>query len=348
MSVQCPIGHRSLSFVGDCFRAWIWRGGGRRSHWICTSTSGWFCAQKRYSSWCQVAFACGSQSNRIRGSVPMTSYPIASRRGAAALFASVGLITSCQVAFGDFHVEAVGGSGSGDLEVSTSSGGLAALGGSSSLGGTSGTSTAPNLGGSEANGGASSMGGTISVGTAQSGGSVTTGGTPNVGGALATGGSRATGGVPAAGGTRAAGGTPSAGGGSVTTGGIAAAGGTRATGGLPSTGGSRATGGVAATGGTLATGGSKATGGVAATGGTLATGGNPSTGGSMATGGSSGSAACGAGAAPLNGLCWYLGAAGASCSDTCANHGGLSSLAVSYVGTALQGGSLSKCTAVLN
>ena len=260
----------------------------------------------------------------------MTSYPIASRRGAAALFASVGLITSCQVAFGDFHVEAVGGSGSGDLEVSTSSGGLAALGGSSSLGGTSGTSTAPNLGGSEANGGASSMGGTISVGTAQSGGSVTTGGTPNVGGALATGGSRATGGVPAAGGTRAAGGTPSTGGGSVTTGGIAAAGGTRATGGLPSTGGSRATGGVAATGGTLATGG------------------NPSTGGSMATGGSSGSAACGAGAAPLNGLCWYLGAAGASCSDTCANHGGLSSLAVSYVGTALQGGSLSKCTAVLN
>lgn len=43
------------------------------------------------------------------------------------------------------------------------------------------------------------------------------------------------------------------------------------------------------------------------------------------------------------GLCWYLGAAGDSCNQTCSSHGGFDTRTASYVGTTSQGGSQSEC-----
>jgi hypothetical protein len=50
---------------------------------------------------------------------------------------------------------------------------------------------------------------------------------------------------------------------------------------------------------------------------------------------------------PLFGVCWYLGAAGDSCEETCAPHGGPSPLAPQHVGTTQQGGSNAECSAIL-
>jgi predicted small lipoprotein YifL len=55
--------------------------------------------------------------------------------------------------------------------------------------------------------------------------------------------------------------------------------------------------------------------------------------------------ACG-GVTALN-LCWYLGAMGDSCNQTCASHSGYDARTASTVGTAAQGGSLANCTQVL-
>jgi hypothetical protein len=49
----------------------------------------------------------------------------------------------------------------------------------------------------------------------------------------------------------------------------------------------------------------------------------------------------------MNGACWYLGAPGASCSATCATHGGDAPNAASFVGVPAQGGSLAKCASLL-
>lgn len=50
----------------------------------------------------------------------------------------------------------------------------------------------------------------------------------------------------------------------------------------------------------------------------------------------------------LFGLCWYLGAAGASCNTECAPHGGYDTRATSYIGTESQGGSYEECDAILD
>lgn len=57
----------------------------------------------------------------------------------------------------------------------------------------------------------------------------------------------------------------------------------------------------------------------------------------------------GAGCAGIErfGICWYLGAAGASCDDTCSLHGGPSEAALARVGTSAQGGSPEECRAIL-
>ncbi|MDB4989704.1 MAG: hypothetical protein JWN04_4882 [Myxococcaceae bacterium] len=52
--------------------------------------------------------------------------------------------------------------------------------------------------------------------------------------------------------------------------------------------------------------------------------------------------------APAVGLCWYLGAFGASCDETCTSHGGFDSRAIVHVGTTKQGGSLSDCSQILS
>jgi len=52
--------------------------------------------------------------------------------------------------------------------------------------------------------------------------------------------------------------------------------------------------------------------------------------------------------ARLFGLCWYLSAGGASCSDTCGSHGGYDNRATAYVGSSRQGGSIGECTQILN
>jgi hypothetical protein len=62
-------------------------------------------------------------------------------------------------------------------------------------------------------------------------------------------------------------------------------------------------------------------------------------------GNDAGSAAC-AGVA-LSGVCWYLGAQGASCTTTCEPHGGDASAAASFVGVHSQGGALSECATLL-
>jgi len=51
--------------------------------------------------------------------------------------------------------------------------------------------------------------------------------------------------------------------------------------------------------------------------------------------------------ASLAGVCWYLGAAGASCNDTCREHGGYLEAATAFVGTLAQGGGPERCNAVL-
>lgn len=48
------------------------------------------------------------------------------------------------------------------------------------------------------------------------------------------------------------------------------------------------------------------------------------------------------------GICWYLGAAGASCDDTCSLHGGTSDAAPARVGTRAQGGSPEECQTILS
>jgi hypothetical protein len=83
-------------------------------------------------------------------------------------------------------------------------------------------------------------------------------------------------------------------------------------------------------------------------------GGATTEGGSSAQGGSSASAGSAGqgGSAPCKGQsssggCWYLGNLGASCTSTCAAHGGNASDAASFVGTTAQGGSLAKCATLL-
>ena len=46
-------------------------------------------------------------------------------------------------------------------------------------------------------------------------------------------------------------------------------------------------------------------------------------------------------------LCWYLGAQGASCDQTCRDKGGFDARSIKRVGTSGQGGSLRACTQVL-
>jgi hypothetical protein len=46
-------------------------------------------------------------------------------------------------------------------------------------------------------------------------------------------------------------------------------------------------------------------------------------------------------------VCWYLGAAGASCDDTCTSHGGFDPRAAQHVGTTSQGGSNGDCRQIL-
>ena len=129
------------------------------------------------------------------------------------------------------------------------------------------------------------------------------------------------------------------------------------TGGNPSSGGAMGSGGLAATGGTSTTGGNGGLGGSTGTGGRIGSGGAPATGGVAATGGmvSTGGASGtgGTSSAPCSGvryagICWYLGAPGSSCAQTCTGHGGPSALAVSHVGTVAQGGSLAECASVLS
>ena len=181
-------------------------------------------------------------------------------------------------------------------------------------------------------GGAGGAGGRVEVGMGAGGSGAggtetdTTGTQTGGGGTAGTGGMWGTGGSPANGGSMGSGGIPS-------------------TGGAWATGGNPATGGSTGTGGLIATGGTSATGGVAATGGMVATGGNPSTGGATGTGGSSSVACSGV---LYSRICWYLATSGGSCAQACANHGGPSSLAVSHVGTAAQGGSLAECATILS
>lgn len=47
------------------------------------------------------------------------------------------------------------------------------------------------------------------------------------------------------------------------------------------------------------------------------------------------------------GVCWYLGAAGATCEETCEAHGGFAPETAAYVGTAAQGGSSAQCATIL-
>jgi hypothetical protein len=51
--------------------------------------------------------------------------------------------------------------------------------------------------------------------------------------------------------------------------------------------------------------------------------------------------------AELFGVCWYLGALGATCVQACQNHGGPSDEAALHVGTPAQGGSRGDCGAIL-
>jgi hypothetical protein len=82
-----------------------------------------------------------------------------------------------------------------------------------------------------------------------------------------------------------------------------------------------------------------------ATGGSTAASAAPATGGNTTsrTGGSMtpDSGVC-AGVA-YGGICWYLGPTGSSCQQVCAKHGQPAPAAASYVGTTVQGGSISEC-----
>jgi len=103
-------------------------------------------------------------------------------------------------------------------------------------------------------------------------------------------------------------------------------------------------GGTVGTGGNPSAGGSTGTGGLVGEGGTSATGGDQATGGASGTDGASSVACSGA---VYSGICWHLAAAGESCAQACASHGGPSSLAASHVGTTDQGGSQAECAAIL-
>lgn len=46
-------------------------------------------------------------------------------------------------------------------------------------------------------------------------------------------------------------------------------------------------------------------------------------------------------------VCWYLGEANATCSETCEAHGGFSDLAPRHVGSAAQGGSREECETLM-
>jgi hypothetical protein len=93
--------------------------------------------------------------------------------------------------------------------------------------------------------------------------------------------------------------------------------------------------------------------------GTLGSGGEPGSGGAPGSGGTvtvPDAATDAADARPPrpcagisdSGICWYLGRAGDSCANACANHGGTSPQAASHVGTSAQGGSLSECARLLS
>jgi hypothetical protein len=86
--------------------------------------------------------------------------------------------------------------------------------------------------------------------------------------------------------------------------------------------------------------------------------------GALAGGGAAGSSVAGAGAsgsgtaghggasvdcsgAAMEGICWYAGARGQSCTEVCALHGGVAPGAAALVGTAAQGGSAARCDEIL-
>ena len=56
-------------------------------------------------------------------------------------------------------------------------------------------------------------------------------------------------------------------------------------------------------------------------------------------------AGCGEGVL-LYGICWYFGALGDSCNETCDLHGGYDEATPEYVGIESQGGSLEECQAI--
>ena len=122
-------------------------------------------------------------------------------------------------------------------------------------------------------------------------------------------------------------------------------------GGRPDVGGGASTAAQAGAGGNGATGAVPSAAGTSV-GGVSATGGEPTdAGGNSATGRESTSTAGtsdpGCSGVPYEGICWYLGELGASCEETCTDHGGLAKDAASYVGTATQGGSLEECATLL-
>jgi hypothetical protein len=68
---------------------------------------------------------------------------------------------------------------------------------------------------------------------------------------------------------------------------------------------------------------------------------------SNSDGGAGASSAGSCAGVALNGACWYFSSLGASCSATCAAHGGDAPNAPSFVGVPAQGGSLAKCASLL-
>lgn len=71
----------------------------------------------------------------------------------------------------------------------------------------------------------------------------------------------------------------------------------------------------------------------------------PDAGGADAGGHDAGILGCGG--RVVFGLCWYLGATGDSCNETCSRNGGFDLRAIEYVGTSSQGGSLAECTQIM-
>lgn len=125
-------------------------------------------------------------------------------------------------------------------------------------------------------------------------------------------------------------------GGSPSSGGAVGGGGASAKGGA-SNGGSSPAGGASASGGANA-------GGRSTSGGAATTAGSASASGGAAVGGSGNKACAGI---PLNGICWYLGAANQSCTDACSAHGGVNTTSEKMVGIPAQGGSITSCALVL-